>query len=304
MRMFPFSGIGSGIFYVCLRVSIMLIFKERRGFALGLASLGMTISGSVVPQLFHFLRGEYGFQVTLLLFGTLLMNVTPLAYLLRAPEKNGANSRVPHRGPTPRPSEMPIAKEVDSYETKTAPLGTREIGLRWLRDISILGRAPVFYVLILSLALALAVMFDASRIMLDFALDKGIALSDAVWYSTYSTFASVPGYILLPSFVDRGYVSPMRMLLLCQIVLSVAFMAAPHVTTYWAIAAVSMAVSLCSSASGTLHDVLMADTVGVDGVSLVYGFAGFLLAPLELCSPALIRKYTGSGRSVIVIVHS
>lgn len=281
--------------FVSVRPLMMTTYHKQKGLALGLTSLGFTVSGIASPLLLHCLREMYGFQMSLLLFGAALANMTPLAYLLRLLLMPNTLTSGTKRS-VPGPTRAALLPQEDGSRPKSKTLPERLIlGFSWFRDLYEISRLPAFHVIVVSLALMLIVGFVFSKTMLDYGLDKGISLSDVIWLTTYCTLSSVPGFVVLPFFADRGWIRPTSLLLACLIIVGGAYMALPHVVTYWAVAANCMMLSFCGSCCFVIHDILMADTVGIERVALIYGFAGVVKWPLELCCPALIREYAGNS---------
>lgn len=292
MSFLVLSGLGSGVVYVSLRALIMMIFGKGKGLALGVSSAGLAVSGAVWPPLLHFLRKEYGFQMALLVFGGILMNLTPLAYILKVLHVSHIVRNRTTRNLDSAVHANLLTEDTSAPRAPAPPTARLKFKFGWFREIADIFQLPVFYVMMLSASLTLTLLFFFYRTMIDFAMDKGIKLSDAVWLTTFSTMSSVPGCVFLPFLVDRGCINATRLLPLCQLIISVTFLAAPHMTTYWSVVVSYMTVTFFISCCSVLHDVLIADHLGVRRVALIYGFSGILKCPLELSSPSLIREYT------------
>ncbi|KAM7311904.1 hypothetical protein ISCGN_008811 [Ixodes scapularis] len=77
-------GTGFGIMYVNMRYFAMLYFDKLRGVAMGITSFGISIAGFVFPKVLLYLGDTYSFLSSLFILGAFSMNITPLAYLLKA----------------------------------------------------------------------------------------------------------------------------------------------------------------------------------------------------------------------------
>lgn len=283
------AGIGAGMVYVSLRALVMMYFAELRGLALGISSLGMTASSAVWSHFIAYLRETYGFQKSFFLIGAVLMHLTPLSFFLKVPPWSAAFKKNNKKSNTTAGLGV-VSKEYNTFEASSQPVPrTKRLQIS-VTKISMLCRRPVFYIVVLSYSLTLSCYLFISQTMLDFATDKGIVLSDAVWLTTYCSITNALGHIFLPLLVDRGYIGHTKMLGLCFVMLGAACFAAPHVVSFGLIAVVFMTVTLISPNCVIFNDMQTVRYFGVERLALFSGFGGLITSPVQLSGPSLIRE--------------
>ncbi|KAK8775197.1 hypothetical protein V5799_031458 [Amblyomma americanum] len=132
--------------------------------------------------------------------------------------------------------------------------------------------------------------------MVDYARDKGVSPVQATMTIAYAAAPEILGRILLPLIADLGWVT--RPTLFCGALFSLALlfaitpemMVVAHVVVR-AVSSVSMAGLL------TMRQVLIADYLGAEAVSLVMGAAGVLLVPVQLTNPMIIGHFRDTAGS-------
>ncbi|XP_075539436.1 monocarboxylate transporter 11-like [Dermacentor variabilis] len=211
-------GLGSGIFFVAISISLMMYFDRYRGITSGIKNLGGTAASVTFPSLMLFIQGIYGFRACLLLYGGLAMHLTALGMLTKEPpwisrsstseatrpaarfqEKYGDNADVCEEGAVDTSDERMShhLNEVDN--TKNPPAKER-------LDIRKIFVNPVFYVIVLSGVIGYYTQNIFFATVVDFARDKGFSLKESASVMVYFGFTETVGRLCLPLAADRGLV--------------------------------------------------------------------------------------------------
>ncbi|KAH7965803.1 hypothetical protein HPB49_011238 [Dermacentor silvarum] len=126
--------------------------------------------------------------------------------------------------------------------------------------------------------------------MVDYARDKGVSRTHASMALTYAAAPEILGRLLLPFIADIGWVSRPSLTCGCVIAAGILFGVTPETTQVMhlvlrALSSVSMAALL------TMRQVLIADYMGPEVVSIVSGVSGSLLVPVLLCNPMIFGYF-------------
>lgn len=284
------SGIGFGVTVLSTQIFIMTYFEKLRGTAYGISTIGVTIAGFVFPKLMLYFKDTYGLQWTMLLMGALLINLTPLSVLLKMPSWSRKKTR--HERTQDLVWSVYITEPNGEIEepSQEASSSTSKGTLR--TDVLKLARMPIFYLITFSAAVVFVNDIVFLSTMVDFALDNGISMTDAVWLTSCFGATDILGRLFLPVLADRGYLRRTTLLTLTLLLMGSVLTVAPYATTYWTIGAV-IAVTTALSACGILmHDVILVDNVGVRRIALAHGIIGIVKAAPMLSSPAIIGQFT------------
>ncbi|CAN7987022.1 unnamed protein product [Ixodes hexagonus] len=290
-------GIGSGTVYLLLQVFTMMYFDKFRGTALGIMSMGSALSGTVFTKLIEHLRNEYNLRYSLILLGALSMNISPLTHLLKVPPW-GKPPKKKLGGATKRTVSTVYVTEL-GVENKSLPVdsvnGASNVGC--IPDLKFLARCPMFYLMLISSAVTIFADYIFLSTYMDFALDKGTSVANAVWLTTCISVADMVGRICLPVIADRRYVRRSTLLVLNKFLMGIDLILAPHVTSYWMIAVLCSLTTAHIGCGFILHDVLVAEYLGLERLSVVQGTIGLVKTPLVLCIPALIGMFRDEAGS-------
>ncbi|CAN8015666.1 unnamed protein product [Ixodes persulcatus] len=276
---------GLGMMITMLQVLISMYFKRYRGVANGIMFAGSTFSSFVFPRLLLFLTETYNFRNCLLLLGAILMNMTAVGLLFREPKWA---KKVP---PERRMSFIPEAvvyndeSEFSASQNDTSERDYKQSSLKVVvHQVTEVFKCIMFYVLLISWLL-LCYDFDIFfATIIDFAIDTGVPLSDAMSLIPYFSITDLIGRIVLPLLADRKYVRRSTLSLLNFLFLGTGLAVLPLVTSYASLLAVCLFVSFFMGSAVTMHCVLMADYIGLERLAVAYSIVG------ALCGPALMGK--------------
>ncbi|KAM7311918.1 monocarboxylate transporter 9 [Ixodes scapularis] len=278
-------GFGLGMMITMLQVLISMYFKRYRGVANGIMFAGSTFSSFVFPRLLLFLTEIYNFRNCLLLLGAILMNMTAVGLLFREPK--WAKKLPPER----RMSFIPEAvvyndeSEFSAPQIDTSENDHKQSSLKVIaHQVTEVFKSIMFYVLLISW-LVLCYDFDIFfSTIIDFAIDTGVPLSDAMSLIPYFSITDLIGRIVLPLLADRKYVRRSTLSLLNFLFLGAGMAVLPLVTSYASLLAVCLFISFFMGSAVTMHCVLMADHIGLERLAVAYSIMG------ALCGPALMGK--------------
>lgn len=300
-KRFFFPGIGSGTVFLLLQIFTMMYFDRFRGTALGIMSLGSTVSGFVFTKLIHFLAETYTLRSSLFILGAITMHINPLTYLLKVPPWH---SPVPPKPPESLSSLTSTVLATDGVhdrteeDTGTNATGDRGITSRFLQDIRFLMCCPMFHMLVLSEVMTVFTDYIFSSTFMDYAVDKGTSLSNATWLTSFVAVGDAAGRICLPVLADRGYQRRSSLLMINQLLMGIYMLLFPHVSSYIPIAVLTALVAGHVGCGLILQDVLVVDYFGVERLSVIMGTIGLLKIPLDLSIPAVdISGVTTLSRS-------
>ncbi|EEC15025.1 monocarboxylate transporter, putative, partial [Ixodes scapularis] len=169
----------------------------------------------------------------LLLLGAILMNMTAVGLLFREPK--WAKKLPPER----RMSFIPEAvvyndeSEFSAPQTDTSENDHKQSSLKVIaHQVTEVFKSIMFYVLLISW-LVLCYDFDIFfSTIIDFAIDTGVLLSDAMSLIPYFSITDLIGRIVLPLLADRKYVRRSTLSLLNFLFLGTGMAVLPLVTSY------------------------------------------------------------------------
>lgn len=271
---------------------IMMYFDRLRGTAYGISTTGLTISGFVFPRFMLFLIETVGFKGSLLLLGAIVMHLTPLSRLLKVPPwSKSERKRSDERNAPPLSISAQIEEQQGAGNGSEHVDTTGVANTIWTNDLRTLAHSFRFYVIVPSTTITTVADVIFASTMIDFAMDKNVDITSAVWLTSGFTATEVIGNVFLPLLADKGFLRRSTLLMVTQLLMGCALILTPHATSFWMIAVAVGMVSALVECALLMHDVLAVDYFGVARLPTVRGIMGVLKAPLMLCSPALIGEY-------------
>ncbi|CAN7978423.1 unnamed protein product, partial [Ixodes persulcatus] len=290
-------GIGSGTIYLLLQVFTMMYFDKFRGTALGIMSMGSALSGTVFSKLLEYLTGAYSLRYSLILLGALSMNISPLTHLLKVPPWYTPPKKTAKRTSKQTISTVYVTENNAENKSSSTESVERKHTNECIRDLKFLAFRPMFYLMLVSSAVTIFADYIFLSTYMDFAVDKGTSLSNAVWLTTCISVAGMIGRICLPVIADRRYVRRSTLLIVNKFLMGIDLILAPHVTSYWMIAVLCSLTTAHIGCGFILHDVLVAEYLGLERLSVVQGTIGLVKTPLVLGIPALIGLFRDEAGS-------
>ncbi|CAN7988446.1 unnamed protein product, partial [Ixodes hexagonus] len=282
-------GLGYGLTITTLSVLLAMYFYRYRGLASGIKYVGMSCSGLVFPKLLAYLRRQYGFRGTLLIYGGIATHVTAFGLLLKEPPWICLTHEVKEEKlPTVRTITKLRCQLTNVAQHKNAP--TNSTRKHWGRFSSLLTilRQPIFY-LIVSCAMIVYLSSPVfTSTVMDYAVDKGLSLSDGETLVVYGSCTQIVGRLFVPPLADVGWIRRGTLAMTNFLIAGVSMLLMPHATLHAHVLLVCLFVYLSLGCLSTLKSVLMADYLGVEWISTCYGASGLLLLPMTFCSSSII----------------
>lgn len=290
-----------GTIYVCAHIYIMMYFDRYRGIAHGMSLIGSTVSGFLFTRLLHFLRQTYGFHQSLFLLGALTMNISPMSRLFRTPPWCRTSDKIElsqhdHPLSATRPD-----RGSQTMEIITEP---RRNVRNCSGDTCSLAHSPQFYIIVFSTSVTFFIDSTYLSTMIDFAIDKGAPVSQAVSLTSFFYVNDAVGRVFLPLFADKGCLRRTTLMSLNQLSMGCVLLLASLANSYWKLALLHSLSAALAGCGFVMHDVLIADFLGVERISVVHGVVGVARAPLMLCGPIIVGRYAAPSSHFIVLERS
>lgn len=201
-------GFGSGIVYAMNPVLISEHFVKHQTMAMGVCFAGSTLGSFVFPKLIEKLIALYGFQEAMLLFGAIILNAVAFSLFLRQPrwlkrcdtsvESLITVDSADDKSSSPLPYVIPVRLDDASKDPEVGPVLHPVIAVAQRRRRSTclpcgldVLQIPMLYLVMFS-SVAFNLGYDCyNTLLVDFAVDKGIAQSSAITMTSLSSLADL-----------------------------------------------------------------------------------------------------------------
>ncbi|KAH7959250.1 hypothetical protein HPB49_009678 [Dermacentor silvarum] len=150
---------------------------------------------------------------------------------------------------------------------------------------------PSFYVLV-----AVNIIDDYSSVqfsttIVDYAIDKGIALDTAKTLISFSALGALIGRVAVPFLADILPRIRNPLCVLGFLLVSAVLFAMPHVPVYAGVAGLTVMHGICRGTLLCFRAVFSAGLLGVDRMAACCGVTGVTMIPLSLVSPMILGSY-------------
>ncbi|KAH6931972.1 hypothetical protein HPB50_001862 [Hyalomma asiaticum] len=296
-------GLGSGILFVAISTSLMMHFSRYRGITSGIKNLGGTAASVAFPYLMLFIEGLYGFRGCLLLYGGIAMHLSALAMLTKEPPWiNGTcTSTAATSTDTPRVQHCHYTEMREVSEKQTRPdcadESSKKSRCKARIGIRTIFTNPVFYVIVLSGAVGYYTQSIFFATVVDFARDKGLSLKESAGVIVYFGLTETVGRLALPLAADRGLVRHSTLTAVSFVAMATSMMLLERSDTLPSFTVGASLFAAFFGAAVTVEGVVIADYLGVDYLSFVFGFTGAVSVPSFFANPfalGFFRDYVGS----------
>ncbi|XP_037514390.1 monocarboxylate transporter 9 [Rhipicephalus sanguineus] len=270
-------GLGLGIVITMLQVLISMYFERYRGAANGIMFAGSTASAFIFPHLLLFFGNTYGFRGSLLLFGAVLMNMVAVSLAFREPPWV-RRERIKNRECVEGTQRSSLSAPQADNRTKVPAVEAL------LRNIRAVLKCAMIYVLVITW-LVFCYNYDIFfSTIVDFGMDKGVSLEDAVSFITYTSITDLVGRVMLPILTDRGFMERSTLMTVDYLLLGLCAVSLPFCESYWTLLTACLGVALFLGCAITMQSVLMAQYLGLEKLAVGYTVLG------AFCGPALLGK--------------
>ncbi|XP_037512255.1 uncharacterized protein LOC119389037 [Rhipicephalus sanguineus] len=281
----------------------MMHFDRYRGIASGIKNLGGTAGSVVLPILMLFIQGHYGFRACLFLYGGLAMHLTPLGMLTKEPPWSGTSYKSASSNFAATPRELQsdymeaCEKDEEQIHCDDPAENSRKVPGKQRLDTRDLFVNPVFYVIVLSGVIGYYTQNIFFATIVDFARDKGFSLMESAGVMLYFGFTETVGRLCFPLAADRGLVRHSTLMAFSFVAMAASMILLERGGTLLALTAGASLFAAFFGAAVTVEGVVIANYLGVDSLSFVFGFTGAISVPFFFANPFILgffRDHVGS----------
>ncbi|KAL1446408.1 hypothetical protein MTO96_044593 [Rhipicephalus appendiculatus] len=290
------TGLGTALLGLC--VYLLLYFDEYRGTATAIMWIFRATSGMAgMPLLWH-LTGNYGVQGCLLVMGGLVMHCVPIIMLIKSPQpchlfirNKTCQSKVYTRGKKIcENADTETSEAVSSSDQELHQCATLEgtVTTSWLRTALASFTSLPFCVLVIQSVVSEYAFVSSDILIVAYSVDKGFELHQGNQAVMYSAVGLLIGRIVVPYATDKISFSRCPVAALCYSVAGVCMLSLPWIQSFSGVVALTIVKGVAQGYILCIKTVLIADYVGVAGVSFCCGVAGLVKIPVWLFGPSII----------------
>ncbi|KAH6934420.1 hypothetical protein HPB50_024180 [Hyalomma asiaticum] len=290
-------------------VYTLMHFVKYRTVATSLIFAAYGLSAVVSQFTLSGLVDAYALQGALLVFGGILLNATALVTLARSPSPmrlTWRRSCVPgQRSGIDKPACYGAAScensilqtSVRGKQRPQPTLKSENEESASLRDIMTIFCMPAFYVLCGAVIVGDFTTVEVYGTLVDYSVDKGIAVESAQHMITLSSVGQVAGRTVAPLIADCMPFTRRPMYSLSFAVTCACLVGMPYVSSFAAVALLATLMGVAQGYTLCLRYVLTAEFVGVGRTAACSGIIGLIMVPVYLVSPKLIGIFRDSSGS-------
>ncbi|RWS05416.1 monocarboxylate transporter-like protein [Dinothrombium tinctorium] len=306
------QGFGSGLVFPQIPIIINQYFVKLRGTACGFAFAGATIGAFLLPLFTEFLLEQYSIKGCFLVLGALTLNTIPAAMLLRPPTSIVSENLNVNEVKVGAEREMVNVKNIkcSAYETEIKGRCEEKIliagsqtedelsnkdstsTLIKLVKISIsLAKNPVYLTLCILHAVFMWSWTTFTLIIVDFAVDKGVEMNEAV--VLLSAFAGFDLFGRLTSgyVSDKGFIKRTTIGSISVASIGLLSLAVPLVTNFTFFVLISFSLGVFTGALMILFSVLVVEFVEMEKVPIALGVSLSFYGFIALLRPEIIGYF-------------
>ncbi|XP_065296081.1 monocarboxylate transporter 12-like isoform X2 [Dermacentor albipictus] len=302
-------GFGHGIFLTASVIYTLQHFDKYRSVATSFIFISYGLSAIVSQFVLSGLVDAYALEGALLVFGAMVLNSTALVMLAKTPYpmrlgwtrstvhllQNGVH-KPGHYGSTGNDnSTRPIRIQEKLRPQPTTNLRLEESAS--LKDVMTIFTKPSFYVLLVAVIVGDFTTVEVLTTIVDYGLDKGIAVESAKHMITLSAVGQVAGRTVAPLVADCMPWTRHPLYSISFVVVCVCLIAIPHVSSFAAFVSLSLLVGVSQGYILCIRYVLTAEFVGVQRTAACSGIIGIVMVPAYLVSPKLVGIFRDASGS-------
>lgn len=278
-------AVGAGMVFVVSPTIISEHFTKHKGLAMGINFTGVTMGTFAFPKLLECLTKSYGLRGALLIFGAIVMNGLAFSLFPRTPEWRSVAPEQKQGSPAPSGVEKP----------------------RTLRHGLTVFKHPIFYLVMYSFIVHSFGFECYISLFVDFAVDRGVAVSSAVTMVSMGAIAEALGRLTLPAAVDRGWLTNKQLIVIIFGVQGGMFILLPFLYVHGLIFAVAVVIAYTIGTGLVLFPVILATYLGLERMSMSYGMVIASAGLLSFIKPSVVgyfRDQVGAYDVLFVICGS
>ncbi|XP_065291010.2 monocarboxylate transporter 12-like [Dermacentor albipictus] len=296
-------AIGSGMLFVAIPTVINEHFVRYKGFAMGINFAGATMGTFVFPKFLQMATNQYGFKSALLLFGALCLNAVAFSLFLRQPSwlkkklKEQKEEQVQVEklrgvkdtsGHTVNGGRIAVPNGL--AEDKTSRNKIELVPGSFRHGLTVFS-CPMFYVVMYSY-ISFSFAFECYiSLLVDFAIDRGVSVSNAVTVLSTSSVVCLVGRLILPVLADKGYFTRQALMTVCLACIGCLYIMLPLVESYAMVFVMAVSIGFCVGIPVVLFSVLCAEYVGIERVSMAFGMVSASAGMTSLVRPPIIGYF-------------
>lgn len=269
---------------IAITVLLSRWFVERRGRAIGMAMVGMSVISICLPPIIQWLLDNYQWRIALRIFAGLLgvIAVVGIAMVVEDPAKCGM---------FPDGASQPSEKS--RAEQAAVPVSVRSV----LTD-------PTFWMLGIIFGLCIAGMKGLLTNLVPLAIDVGIKPARAALLMSIFSAASLSAKIVFAAVSDRLAPRVMVAILIVGFVAGLLCMTMAD-SGFWVIAVGISLIAMFASLSSPLQSMLVPRIFGQRVIGRVYGMMSIVMLALSLNAPPAFGRIfdiTGSYDAIFYLL--
>ncbi|XP_065290967.1 monocarboxylate transporter 9-like [Dermacentor albipictus] len=296
-------SIGSGMLFVVIPTVINEHFIRYKGLAMGINFAGATMGTFVFPKFLELATNQYGFKSALLLFGALCLNAVAFSLFLRQPswlKKKLKEQKEQHVQAEKLRSVNDTSEHLVNgcriaipnglADDKTSVKKLELVPGSFRHGLTVFS-CPMFYVVMYSY-IAFSFAFECYiSLLVDFTIDRGVSVSNAVTVLSTSSVADLIGRLTLPALADKGYFTRQALMTVSFAWMGCLYIMLPLAESYAVVFTMAAAIAFCIGTTVVLFSVLCAEYVGIERVSMAYGMVSASAGMTSLAKPLVIGYF-------------
>ncbi|RWS24638.1 monocarboxylate transporter-like protein [Leptotrombidium deliense] len=292
-----FTGFGCGLVNTQLPIIINQYFVKLRGTASGFAFSGGTVGAFLLPPLVEYLLNEYSLRGCFLIVGALTMNAIPAALLLRPPiSENNSCKCVLMNEESKSASTVEKLENSESVTNKDQKLSSStEVNSKsslvinqYLFVLKCLSRNAVYVTICVLHAVFMWSWTTIALIVVDFAVDRGLHLSQAVTLLSSFAASDLIGRMTVGYVSDKKIIERKTVAFIAILMIGLVSLITPFFHSFAAFTTISLLLGLFTGSLIILFGVLIAECVEIERVPIAIGISFSFFGFVALLRPEII----------------
>lgn len=272
-------GIGNGFFYIPSIAIISKWFNERRAFAIGIATLGVPVSGMIIPPLTAWLISTMGLERSLMALSTILAFILLNAFLMRKSPTDGTMLGAKK----PLPGTLAI---------QNADWGVR-------KAVSTSSFWILYTIFFLGMNTFLIILVN----LFDYAKESGNTAIVASWAPAAMAFGSIFGRLFFSGVLTK-YFDNKRLLFISYFLEALSVLIIIYSQTIWAFYLFGFMFGFFYSGHMPIFPTILGDYFGTRFIGSIFGVSATAFSAASITGPLLagyLYEVNGSHYQSMVV---
>ncbi|XP_075542632.1 monocarboxylate transporter 12-like [Dermacentor variabilis] len=295
-------GLGHGIFVTSSCIYTLLHFEKYRAIATSLGFLSFGVSAIISQFALAYLVELYDLDGALLVYGGVLLNSTAIVMLAKNPRELRCSWKARKSQPLLKADLNPKRYEATTEHNATQQSPGEPQGLYLPEKKALLESCtvtqalallctPAFYVLLVTVVVGDYTYLEFSATIVDYGIDKGIALDSAKHLITFSAVGQLVGRLVVPLQADFAPFTRRLLYTLSFLTICSCMVALPYVSTPSTIFALATVTGVSQGYVICIKYVFLAEYLGVERTAAAIGIIGIFMTPVFLVSPTILGQF-------------